>query len=315
MVRSYLRQTFRQVLAVYWELCRIILPVSLFTELAYQHGLIAWIAPVFGPVMALFGLPPELAIAWITGMLVGVWAAIPVLFTVISAPDLSVGNITVFSALILFAHALPIEQKIIQRAGPGFVLTTFIRVLGGIIYAAALNQVLTWTGWLSQPASTLWAPDPEVSGWAGWMAGQFEMFAWMFAILLGLSIGLDALKKTGLMDLLLKVIAPLLSISGIKGEARQFAAIGLFLGISYGGGFLIAEARSGRIPRRQVFIACVFMGFAHSLIEDTLIVMAIGADFFAVFAGRVLFATFVTALIAKMLPDRMFGESRNKVEP
>lgn len=44
------------------------------------------------------------------------------------------------------------------------------------------------------------------------------------------------------------------------------------------------------------------MGFAHSLIEDTLIVLSIGADIYAVLLWRVVFATVATAVIARFVP-------------
>ncbi|WP_211341052.1 hypothetical protein [Paracoccus methylarcula] len=131
----------------------------------------------------------------------------------------------------------------------------------------------------------------------------------MLAILLTLAWGLEVLKLIGLMALLMKLLAPALRLAGIRGKTGQFTAVGLFLGISYGGGLLIREARSGDLPPRQVFISCVFMGFAHSIIEDTLLVMALGADVLGVLVGRLVFAVAATALIAQLIrsiPDETF---------
>lgn len=87
----------------------------------------------------------------------------------------------------------------------------------------------------------------------------------------------------------MKALAPLLRLAGIRGEAGYFTTVGPFLGVSYGGGLLIGEARTGVVSPRQVFVSCIFMSFAHSVIEDTLIVTALGADVGGVLVGLPVF--------------------------
>ena len=294
-------QKTRDTLVIYWMLARIIVPITIATEVLSRLGVIDAIAPAFAPVMALVGLPPELGLAWLSGMLVGIWGAVALVFVLVPMEALSVADVTVFSALLLFAHGLPVEQKIIEKAGPRMIVTTLLRVGGGVIYALILHGVLTATGWLAQPVNPAWVPTAQTLAWSAFFWQLGVMMAWMLVILIALLWGLELLKVSGLLALLMKALAPLLRLAGIKGEAGHLTAVGLFLGISYGGGLLIREARSGAVSPRQVFLSCIFMGFAHSIIEDTLVVMAIGADISGVLFGRLIFAVVATAAIALVI--------------
>lgn len=308
-ILTFARRKIGETLEIYWILVRIMVPVILLTELLSRLGLIDALAPAFGPVMSLVGLPPELGLAWLTGLLVGMWGAIPILFTLVPVSELSVADVTVFSSLLLIAHALPLEQKIVQKAGPGLIVTMLFRALGGLLYAFILHRLLSATGWLSAPANPAWIPMSTSSDWRDVFSGLLETMLTMLVILLGLQFALDILKRTGILDLLITAMAPLLQLAGIKREAGHLAAVGLFLGISYGGGLLIREARSGAVSPRQVFLTCVFMGFAHSIIEDTLLVVALGADVGGVLIGRLVFAVIATAVVARIvrdLPDATF---------
>lgn len=295
-----LRKT-REIFEIYWVLIRITIPITIMTELLARMGVIKAVAPAFAPVMNLFGLPPELGLAWLTAMLVGIWGAVPLIFTLVPQSALSVADITIFSALILFAHGLPIEQKIIQKAGPSMFVTTLLRILGGAVYAFFLHNILTLTGWLSAPVNPAWIPLNTTPNWVEYFIGLGETMVWMFVILFVLFWGLEVLKVSGVLAWLMKIISPVLHLAGIRGEAGHLTAVGLFLGISYGGGLLIREAQSGTIAPRQIFLSCVFMGFAHSVIEDTLVVMALGADVYGVLFGRLVFAVAATSLIALLL--------------
>ena len=307
-IQTLMRDT-KELVTIYWMLARIMIPITIVTELLSRLGVIELIAPVFAPVMNILGLPSELGLAWLTAMLIGIWGAVPLIYTLVPVESLSAANVTVFSALILFAHGLPIEQKIIQKAGPGMIVTTTLRIVGGLVYAFLLHQVLVVTGWLSAPVDPTWIPLTATPNWLQFFLGLAEAMIWMFVILIVLAWSLEILKVTGLLKLMMMAVSPALRLCGIRGEAEHLTAVGLFLGISYGAGLLIREARSGAISPRQIFLACVFMGFAHSVIEDTLVMISLGADIYGVLIGRIVFAVAATALVAillRYLSDQQF---------
>jgi spore maturation protein SpmB len=121
------------------------------------------------------------------------------------------------------------------------------------------------------------------------------MFWIIFAMLLTLRI-LDYLNILKLIHLILR---PLLTLLGLSREASTKVLVGLTLGISYGGGLIISEARSGRLSKRDIFIAMSFMGLSHALVEDTIIMLLIGANLSFVLGGRLIFSLITVFLLSQ----------------
>ncbi|MBN1675517.1 MAG: hypothetical protein JXR37_31035 [Kiritimatiellae bacterium] len=81
------------------------------------------------------------------------------------------------------------------------------------------------------------------------------------------------------------------------------------LGLTYGGALIIAEAKSGRLARHDIVSSLALMSLAHSLIEDTLLVLALGANISGVLLARIVFSLLCVLLLARLaarLPDRVF---------
>lgn len=71
-------------------------------------------------------------------------------------------------------------------------------------------------------------------------------------------------------------------------------------GISYGGGLIEAEVQSGEVSRRDVVYSLCLLGLIHSIIEDTALMLLIGANGVVIIVGRVLYSLGVIALLVAL---------------
>jgi hypothetical protein len=84
-------------------------------------------------------------------------------------------------------------------------------------------------------------------------------------------------------------------------DAAPVTVIGMTLGLAYGGGLIIQEARSGILGKRDVFFSLALMGLTHSLFEDTLLMMLLGGRLSGILAWRVVFSLLVIFLLVRLL--------------
>jgi len=170
------------------------------------------------------------------------------------------------------------------------------------VLAWLLNLSYQYGDLLNYPATVLW--QPEVSGdssYLGWAIEQLKSFAVIFIVISALLLLLKILQILGVEKLMAILLRPFLRLLGISKDATNLTIIGITLGLSFGGGLLINEAKKGHISARDVFTAIMLLNLLHSLIEDTLLIMLIGADFYTIFWGRLVFSVLVIALISNVI--------------
>ena len=74
--------------------------------------------------------------------------------------------------------------------------------------------------------------------------------------------------------------------------------VGMLLGISYGGGMIISEAKSGVLSGRDLVLSLVLMSLAHAVIEDTIVLHMAGASIWGVLGVRVGVALLCVGVLA-----------------
>jgi hypothetical protein len=87
---------------------------------------------------------------------------------------------------------------------------------------------------------------------------------------------------------------------GMNRAAAPITIVGLTLGFTYGGALIIQEAHSGRLGGRDVFFSIALMSLSHSIIEDTLFMMALGAHPSGTLGARFLISLLVVSLLVRL---------------
>jgi len=82
--------------------------------------------------------------------------------------------------------------------------------------------------------------------------------------------------------------------------------VGQLLGITYGAGILIREVDAGHLSKRDVFFIATFLMICHSIIEDALLFVIFGANYWVIVGVRVVAALvisfFLLYLFTSVLP-------------
>lgn len=202
---------------------------------------------------------------------------------------------------MLGAHSLPVEGAVARAAGVRWPATLVVRIGGAFILGMLLSFAYTSGNWLQEPSHPLWTAAPVTdTGWLAWAIDLVKLLVSVFFILAALIIGLRILRVLGIERLMYALLGPVLKFIGIGREGANITVIGMTIGLAFGGGLLISEARSGRVSRRDVFFTMTLLGLCHSLIEDTLLIMLLGASLSGILWARLFYALAVVAILTRI---------------
>jgi hypothetical protein len=289
-----------EVWLIFWALVKIMVPILLIVRAIELLGWIELLGELIQPLMGMVGLPGETGLVWMANMFGNIYAGMAVFYQLGLAGQLTIAQVSVLGTLMLLAHSLPIEVMIARATGVSVWFTLLLRIGGALVLGSILNVVYSSFSLLQEPAPLLWQPTITSSNWSDWLNTQGQTLVAAFLIIAGLTLLIRVLRFIGVEKIIHALLSPVLRILGISVKATNIMIVGLTLGISFGGGLLIKEARSGKVDAKDIFLTMAFLGLCHSLIEDTLLILLLGADLTTALGVRLVFSLIIIVVLARI---------------
>lgn len=300
---AFFRPVVLDTFMVTWTLFKVMFPVLVGVRFLEIYDLIRPIGDLLAPVMGAVGLPGETGLVWAMALLTSIQGGVLVQLSLDTS--LTVAQATVLGTLMLTAHNMLVEAQIAHKAGARFLFQIIFRLGVALISAFLLHHLLAFTGWLIEPATELiLAPPEQADSWGAWGVEKAFQFLTLMAVICFLVILMRLIEVTGLNKYIDRVMAPVLRACGMGENASSVMLVGLTMGMSYGGGLIVREARNGHLSARGMFLSVSFLGICHSLIEDSFLPVIIGADYLMIVVWRLLFTLLLIKLLA-CLVDRL----------
>ncbi|WP_320169997.1 hypothetical protein [Maridesulfovibrio sp.] len=291
------------------DLFKIMIPVVIAVKILQELNLISMLAAPLNPIMKLVGLPGEMGLVWATALINNIYSGLIVFLSLAPDHPLTAAQATVLGTMLLVAHAMPVELRVVQTSGPKLLFQLFIRLAGALLIGFLLHLIYSEFNLLQNPARILLTPENSAveKTLLQWAMGEVKNLASIFGIIFSLLLIMKILTKLRILQAMDFLLRPLLTVMGIGSKASALTVVGLTMGLSYGGGMIIHETKSGRIDKKDVFYSLTLMSLCHSLIEDTLLLTMIGGHISGLFWGRLVFSILIVAVLVQV--TRIIPES------
>ncbi len=265
---------------------KILVPVSFGVLLLKLTGMLPLIARLFAPLFALFGMPGESALVFVTAGLVNIYACIGVMETL----GLSGHAVTILALMCLISHSLPVETAVQKRTGSSFGAILGIRLATSFAGAFILSL------FLKVDPQTVISQESHIAvgNFAGeftqWLLGMAMLCAKILILITLLMILQRIMEAFGIIQWLSRMLRYPLMVLGIPREAAFLWIVANTLGLAYGAGIIIDHVERGNLSRQHADILNAHIAVSHSLLEDTLLFVAVGASLFWITVPRVILA-------------------------
>ena len=270
---------------------KLIIPIYILADILFYYNTLSYIAFIFEPITSVLGLPVETSLAIISGMFLNLYAAIA-----FAAPlDLTPQEWTILAIYLGICHSLVVEGAITKKLGFSHLYSNTVRIGGGLIvgYLATFLPASLYTQEIISQKISQEAFSNIFDLLRNSIANASILTVKIILIITALIFLMDFIKN-------LSVIK-----ESKKNVSKGFSlAVGTVLGLTYGAGVLIEEAKSKSMSKNDLFFVVTFLLICHAIIEDTLLFAIFGANVTIIITVRTIAAIVIAWLLLKLYERR-----------
>jgi hypothetical protein len=278
---------FKGAIRTIWFLLRVIVPVTFAVSLLDWFGALSWIARLMTPLMGFVGLPGEASLVFISSIFLSIYSAIAVALSM----TLDLRSATILAIMCLTAHNLIVETAVMKKTGSSGTKMVFLRVAFAFAAAFVFNLLLP-DSLRSVPFSFVSAATRlELLGLlAAWGLSTVGLALKITLIVLGVMVAQRLLEEFEVMSFLSRLFVPVMRFFGLPREASFLWIVINVVGYAYGAGIVEEQVKAGSIKPQEADLFNHHAGVCHSLMEDTILFLAVGVPLFWITLPRLLLA-------------------------
>jgi len=285
---SILRKSLQASLRSAALILKLVIPLYMLADLLLYFDLLRYISFLFEPVTSFLQLPAEAAMALAGGMLINLYAAVA-----FAAPlGLTPYQWTVLAIFLGVCHSLIVESAIMRKLGIAYFYTIPLRI--GMAFITVLPLMLIpreFFGTAVEASSHTLQTYPSFAAMLLASLRKSSLLAIKIILLISVIIFImDLVKSTKWMQAYAQKVNTSFSV-----------IVGQMLGITYGAGVLINEAKSSSLNREEILFVATFLMVSHSVLEDALLFVIFGANYWLIVGIRLVMAFIVSYLLSRLM--------------
>jgi hypothetical protein len=269
-----------------WWLLKIILPISFLVSLMNYWGIIAIIAAYLSPIFSVVGLPGESAIVFISSLFLSLYAPIAIMATL----ALDLREVTILALMCLISHNMFVETAVQKKTGSSAIIMFSLRLFTSFLAAFILNKLLPEHIGVNNITEEAIVFESFTAMFWAWIKSSVWLVLKITLIVSGLLMLQNILKEFKIIDLIAKPFAPVMKVMGLSPDTSFLWFIGQIVGLTYGSVVMIEEVQRGDIQLADADLLNYHIAINHSLLEDTLLFVAIGVPAVWITFPRILLA-------------------------